>query len=267
MTQKDYYRILGVKPEVDSDEIRRCFRKKALEFHPDRNKDPDAAERMGEVNEAYAVLSDPDKRRNYDRMRRQFGSSAQDRFRAKYSQEDIFRGSDIHDVFEELSKVFGLRGFEDLFSNDHGPIYRSFQYRRPGISARGFVFFSSSGMRRRSADRPFLNGKMGRVLVEGIQNKFNIASPRKGKDRHDRIVISRELARSGGKVQYHCRLNNKVLLVTIPPGIGNGAQLRLRSMGDPGKGGGGPGDLYVSVKIRSGVLQRLKNMVAKISGF
>ena len=266
MTRKDYYRILGVTPEADNDEIRRSFRKKALQLHPDRNKAPDAAERMGEVNEAYAVLSDPEKRRNYDLLRRQFGSSAQDRFRARYSQEDIFRGSDIHDVFEELSKVFGLSGFEDLFNGEKGSVHRSFQYSRPGMSARGFVFYSSSTGRRSPAGRPFLGGSMGRILAEGIRRKLGIAAPRKGRNRNDRVVISRELARRGGKVQYHCRLNEKVLLVTVPPGIENGGRLRLKGMGEPGKAGGEPGDLYVSVKIRPKLLQWLKDAAAKCFG-
>jgi DnaJ-class molecular chaperone len=264
MTDKDYYGILEVQPDADRDEIRRAFRKKALQFHPDRNKDPDAVERMGEVNEAYAVLSDPEKRRNYDGMKRRFGSSAQDRFRERYSREDIFNGSDIQDVFEELSRMFGVRGFEDMFNARNGPLYRSFQYRRPGMSARGFVFFSSHGMGGKTCNHFFPRGNAGEFLAEGFRRKLGIFAPRKGKDRHDRIVISSELARKGGKVQYHCRLNDKTLLVTIPPGIKNGGALRLRGMGNPGKKGGEPGDLYVTVKIRPPMLQWLKNTAGRL---
>ena len=267
MTGKDYYGILGVKPDVDNDEIRRAFRKKALQFHPDRNKNPDAAERMGEVNEAYAVLSEPEKRRNYDLMRHRFGASAQDQFREKYSHEDIFEGSDIQDVFEELSRMFGLRGFEDIFNFDarRGPVYRTFQYRRPGMSARGFVFFSSSGINRMKFGRLSPGGKMGGFLAEGLRRRLGFVAPRKGKDRHDRIVISGDLARSGGKIEYHCRLNDKVLLVTIPPDIKNGGTLRLRGMGNPGKNGGEAGDLYVTVKIRSPVLHWLKKAAGRLT--
>ncbi len=264
MTGKDYYGILGVKPDADNDEIRRAFRKKALQFHPDRNKNPDAAERMGEVNEAYAVLSEPEKRRNYDLLRHQFGASAQDQFREKYSREDIFEGSDIRDVFEELSRMFGLRGFEDIFNARNGPLYRSFQYRRPGMSARGFVFFSSPGINGKTFNHLFPRGKTGDFLAEGLRRKLGFFVPRKGKDRHDRIVISSELARRGGKVQYHCRLNDKKLIVTIPPGIKNGGTLRLRGMGNPGKKGGEPGDLYVTVKIRPPMLQWFKDKAGKL---
>lgn len=266
MTRKDYYQILGVEPDAESDEIRRSFRKKALEFHPDRNKDPDAAERMGEVNEAYAVLIDPGKRRNYDLMRQQFGSSAQDRFRDRYSREDIFHGSDINDVLNDLSRVFGIRGFEDLFNGKNGPLHRSFHYRRPGMSARGFVFFSSTGSRRQSLDRTSPGGGIGGILAESIRKKLGFAAARRGKDRRDRIAISRRLASLGGKVQYHCRLNDKVLMITIPPGIESGAKLRLKGMGDPGKGGGETGDLYVSVRVRPRFFQWLKETAAKLSG-
>ena len=264
MIRKDYYQILGVKPDAEGDEVRRSFRKKALELHPDRNKDPDASERMGEVNEAYAVLIDPVKRRNYDLMRQQFGSSAQDRFRDKYSHEDIFHGSDIHDVLNDLSRVFGIRGFEDLFNGKHGPVHRSFHYRRPGMSARGFVFSTSAGSGKRPVLWPPGVG-IGGILADGIKKRLGFLAPRRGKDRHDRIVISRRLAGFGGKVQYHCRLNDKVLMITIPPGIESGSRLRLKGMGDPGKGGGEPGDLYVSIKIRPRFFQWLKETVAELS--
>jgi curved DNA-binding protein len=264
MTDKDYYGILGVQPDAASEEIRRAFRKKALQFHPDRNKDPDAAERMGEVNEAYAVLSDPEKRRNYDLMKHRFGAFAQDRFRQRYSREDIFKGSDIEDVFEELSRMFGVRGFQDIFDARRGPFSRSFQYRRPGMSARGFVFFSSPAMGGKALNHLFSRGKAGDFLAEGLRRKLGVFLPRKGKDRNDRVVISRELARKGGKVQYHCRLNNKTLLVTIPPGLKSGTTLRLRGMGNPGKHGGEPGDLYVTVKIRPHMVEWLKETAGKL---
>lgn len=265
MNRKDYYQILGVEPGAENDEIRRSFRKKALELHPDRNKDPDAAERMGEVNEAYAVLVDPGKRRNYDLMRQKFGSSAQDRFRDRYSTEDIFHGSDIHDVLNDLSRVFGIRGFEDLFNGKNGPSHRSFHYRRPGMSARGFVFFSSTRSGRQYFDRTYPGGGIGGILAESLGKKLGFAAPRRGKDRRDRITISRRLATLGGRLQYHCRLNDKALMITIPPGIKSGAKLRLKGMGDPGKGGGEPGDLYVSVRVRPRFLQWAKETVAKLT--
>jgi len=266
MKQEDYYRIIGVEPDASQEEIKGSYRKKALELHPDRNRDPDAAERMSRVNEAYAVLSDPEKRRDYDIMRQRFGASAEDRFRDSYSREDIFRGSDIHDVFEELSRMFGIRGFEDLFDGDHSPLYRSFNYRGPGVSARGFVFTTTPGAGRARGGRSFVTGSLGRVLAGGLRRKLGIAVPERGKDLKDRVVISSELARKGGRIQYRCKPAYKELLVTIPPGMTGGGRLRLKGLGEPGKDGGEPGDLYVTVKVRSNAMQWLKDLMGAIIG-
>ena len=123
MEQKDYYQILGIPQTAESQEIKEAYRQLAFKFHPDRNKeDPVAAEKMKTVNEAYAVLSNPAKRREYDSLRQQFGASAYSQFRKTYSDQDIFNGSDIHQVFEEVAKTFGFRGFNEIFKKCIGPI-------------------------------------------------------------------------------------------------------------------------------------------------
>ena len=102
MVQGDYYQILGVGGHSTQQQIKDAYRKLALQYHPDRNKgNPGAAEKMKKINEAYAVLSDPGKRREYDALRQQYGSFAYDRFRQGYSEQDIFRGSDINQIFED----------------------------------------------------------------------------------------------------------------------------------------------------------------------
>src|SRR3989339_584555 len=108
MEQKDYYTILGVEKDGSSKRIKEAYRKLALQYHPDRNPDPSASSKMKDVNEAYAVMSDPRKRKEYDLIREQFGGSAYGRFRQSYSDQDIFRGSDIGQVFEEISRIFGF---------------------------------------------------------------------------------------------------------------------------------------------------------------
>src|SRR4030043_2084679 len=98
--KRDYYEALGVSKTASKEEIKDAYRKLALQYHPDRNKSPDAEEKFKEISEAYAVLSDNDKRQQYDTL----GHSG---FDQRYSAEDIFRGADFTSVFRDL-------GFGDL---------------------------------------------------------------------------------------------------------------------------------------------------------
>ena len=107
MADKDYYKILGVSKTASQDDIKKAFKKLAFKYHPDKNPgDKKSEDHFKEVNEAYAVLSDEKKRRQYD----QFGSSG---FHQRYSQEDIFRGFDARDIFSEMG--FGGDIFGTIF--------------------------------------------------------------------------------------------------------------------------------------------------------
>ena len=144
MQQKDYYEILGVPANASSKNIKEAYRTLAFEYHPDRNKDNAvAAEKMKRINEAYAVLSNQKKRSEYDTLKEQFGSSATGHYRQSHSQQDIFRGSDVHQIFEEMARSFGFRGVDDIFKDFYGPGYRSFefkQYRGNGWRGGGILF-------------------------------------------------------------------------------------------------------------------------------
>ncbi|MDE1865384.1 MAG: DnaJ domain-containing protein [Candidatus Micrarchaeota archaeon] len=104
----DYYKILGVGKNATQDEIKSAYRSLALKYHPDRNKDKGAEDHFKQVNEAYAVLSDPEKRRQYDT----FGQAG---FNQRFSQEDIFRNFNFDDIFRD----FGFGGGFDF--GDIGP--------------------------------------------------------------------------------------------------------------------------------------------------
>jgi curved DNA-binding protein len=100
MAAKDYYQILGLGKDTSPEAIKRAFRKLAIEYHPDKNPgSSEAEERFKEINEAYAVLSDPEKKAHYDR----YGSAS---FHQHYTREDIFRGFDVEDLFREMG--FGV---------------------------------------------------------------------------------------------------------------------------------------------------------------
>lgn len=110
MATTDYYKILGIEKNAPADEIKKAFRKLAVKFHPDRNPDDKGAEdKFKEINEAYAVLSDPQKKEQYDT----YGSSG---FHKQYSQEDIFRNFDFNGTFKDM----GMGGGEDIFSRFFG---------------------------------------------------------------------------------------------------------------------------------------------------
>ena len=98
---EDYYQVLGVDKKASADEIKKAYRKLALKWHPDKNpNNKSAEEKFKKISEAYAVLSDTEKRQQYD----QFGSA--DQYRQQYSQEDIFRNFDIN----EILRGFGFEG-------------------------------------------------------------------------------------------------------------------------------------------------------------
>src|SRR6266498_1977511 len=109
MAEREYYKVLGLKKGATQEEIKKAYRKLAVKYHPDKNPgDKEAEDKFKEINEAYAVLSDPQKKQQYD----QFGSAD---FHQRYSQEDIFRGFDVGDLFKDAG--FGT---EDIFSKIFG---------------------------------------------------------------------------------------------------------------------------------------------------
>jgi DnaJ-class molecular chaperone len=263
MELNDYYQTLGVDRNASQKEIKEAYRKLALNYHPDRNKDnPAATARMKEINESYAALSDPEKRQRYDALRETYGSSAYGQFRQTYSEQDIFRGSDIHQIFEEISKAFGFRGFDEVFRETYGTGYRTFEFQRPGAFGRVFVGSSSGGNGHQQ--RSPLGGNLGRLLKYTLKKTWGVELPERGKDIEDRITISPELARSGGKIKYHCRQNAKELIVNIPPGIKAGQQIRLKGIGGNGKGGGEPGDLYVKIQLRGALVRKIRDFLSRL---
>lgn len=266
MRQKDYYEILEVNRNSTQQEIKEAYRKLAFQYHPDRNREnPSAVENMKDINEAYAVVSDSRKRKDYDFLREQYGTYGYDRFKQSYSEEDIFRGSDINQIFEEMAKAFGFRGFDEVFRESYGQGYRTFEFRRPGVFGRGFIFFGPGLGRKKheeipvsSESLPGVAGKLGRYL---LKRTFGIRESVRGKDLEDVIYLDPQQALKGAKGKYLHRKRSKELIITIPPGIKEGQKIRLRGMGKEGKDGGEPGDLYLNVKIKKPLLRRVRDLL------
>ncbi len=264
MAPKDYYKVLEVAENASQKQIKEAFRRLALQYHPDRNREEAAsADRMKAVNEAYAVLSNPKRRSEYDTLRQQFGETAHTHFRSSHSEQDIFRGSDINQIFEELARSFGLRGVDEIFKDVYGPGYRSFEFRRPGMFGRGFIFVSGFGTSRRPARRgPALQGRgFGRLSRQLRAKIASMAPTARGRDISDTIRLPQDLARQGGPWAYNHKQRNKKLVVKIPAGVREGQQIRLAGMGLEGRGGGPAGDLLLKIAFRRSMLERVKGLL------
>jgi DnaJ-class molecular chaperone len=260
----DYYQILGVDQTASDKQIKDAYRKLALQYHPDRNADdPSVSDKMKSINEAYAVLSDSGKRSEYDNLHRQYGSTAHNQFRQNYSDQDIFRGSDVNRIFEEVTRRFGLRGVEDIFKECYGKGYRQFEFRRPGFFATGFFFSGFPGGRGNGRGQLGSGPGMRRIARMVMEKMIQGRMPADGADLNDSIAISPELAATGGPYAYLARSQNKKLVVNIPPGMRDGQRIRLAGMGRPGRAGGAPGNLYLKVSIRQKrpLLEKLRRLI------
>lgn len=214
----DYYKTLGVEKGASEDEIKKAYRKLALKFHPDRNKgDKKAEEKFKEISEAYAVLSDEPKRKQYDA----FGDQ---KFHQQYSQEDIFRNTDFSSIFREFNMggQGGGSGFESIFGR----------------------IFGMGGARG-----GFGGGPEG---FEGFQPGMGGGRAPKGQDIEYPITISFHEAFNGGERQISFRLSDgstRQLKVKIPKGAKNGAKLRVGGKGVESPYGGEAGDLMIVLNV------------------
>jgi molecular chaperone DnaJ len=278
--KRDYYEVLGLKKSATHEELKKAYRELALRHHPDRvpaEKKKEAEDTFKEISEAYAVLSDPQKRALYD----QYGHAGVDQ---KFAREDIFKGTDFNSVFEGLGDL-GLGGgfFENLFGD------------------LGFAQFGSR--RKRAAQNNAAAGSKGRDLEVAVSvtleeafrgTEKSVTVPRydtcpmcggsgakPGTSRatcpdcngSGRKVVSSGIfqmaqpcARCGGTgsiVQTPCdeckgdgRVHvTRTLTVTIPPGVETGSRLRMRGEGEAGTKG--KGDLFLVVEVLShSVFQR-----------
>ncbi len=282
MNPKDYYKALGVLENSRPEEIKKAYRNLAFRFHPDRNAGNE--EMMKEINEAYAVLSDAAKRREYDALRQRYGPSARDQFRQTHNEQDIFRESDIGQIFEEFSRIFGYSKPENIFSQKkfYGPDYQKFQFKGPGFSRGGFFFYGPMGkafqqglkssrhqMQREATYRRSLFAtavvKAVALLQKMAAKRLGLNLPERGSNLYGVIKITPEEASAGDKVGYsHYRQGKpRELLIKIPPRIRDGQKIRLKGLGKDGTHGAEPGDLYLKVKIHTTLLGKITRLLKK----
>jgi len=263
MTRKDYYEILGVERDAGPGEIKAAYRRLAFQYHPDRNKgDGRAVEKMKELNEAYAVLSDTEKRRGYDGLREEYGAYAYDRFRQRYSEQDLFRGSDINKIFEEMARNFGFRHFDEVFREFYGQGFQTFEFSRPGAFGKGFIFFGQMGGGRHQqkvSSKPGVLPKLLGMLAGYFLKKVSgVTEGTQETDRHDVITIDPDDARRGARVSYIDGKTSRQFIITIPQGVKEGQTIRLKGAVSNNAYGAKAGDLYLKVRYRKGLVLMLK---------
>lgn len=216
---EDYYRLLGVSKNASKDEIKKAFRKLALKYHPDQNKDnKEAEEKFKKINEAYAVLSNDEKRKQYD----MFGAEG---FSKRFSQEDIFRGFDFNSIFKDMGigNMFGGRFFSDIFGGGR-------RSRRRSSSSYGF-------------QDPFGSGGPG-----GFSQGGGTSSPQRAETE---LQVSLEDVVFGAKKRVNLDTGSGVetIEISIPKGIEDGQKMRLKGKGPMDPFSGQRGDLYCKIKI------------------
>jgi len=214
MSNKDYYKILGVKKNASTEDIKKSYRKLAMKYHPDRNKDNKTAEeKFKEISEAYAVLSDAEKKKQYD----MFGAEG---FQQRYSQEDIFSSFDFSDIFREF-------GFGNIGGRKRGG--------GAGIFNHIFSGASSPRYRTNSVFTDF-GGRTGGLKGQDVIYELPV---------HLEDIFKTEQK----TISYNLGGIHQQIKVKIPAGIAHGKKLRLAGKGQPGPQGGPSGDLYIKIKI------------------
>lgn len=264
--KKDYYEVLGVPKDSSEKDIKGAYRKLAMKYHPDRSEEPDAEEKFKELSEAYAVLSDPEKRQKYD----QFGHAG---INSQYSQEDLFRGVN----FEDLLRGFGFGGGG----------------ARGGGESIFDMFFGGGGRGRGPARGRDLRYDVSLTLEQaatGLESTIDVprtencstcrgsgAKPgtapsvcgnchgsgqitRAQNTPFGQMVTSSACPKCGGRGQIivnpcgdcggtgRTRRTRKIN-IKIPAGVEDGQHLKLRGQGDAGDQGTENGDLYVVINV------------------
>ncbi|KPK38370.1 MAG: molecular chaperone DnaJ [Omnitrophica WOR_2 bacterium SM23_29] len=261
--KRDYYEILGVDKNASLEDIKRAYRKLALKYHPDRNPSnkKEAEEKFKEISEAYAVLSDPQKRTQYD----QFGHAGID---SRYTYEDIFRGADFSSIFEDL----GIGGsiFEDIFEGFgiFGGTRRSRRHRGSDLQYDLEITFEEAAF---GAAKDFVIPR--HEICSTCKGEG--AAPGHGKTKCPKCAGTGQISTSHGfgfffshtcdrcegegviigKPCQKCKGTGRIVVerkmhVKIPAGIESGMRLRISGEGEAGLRGGQRGDLYVLVYVK-----------------
>lgn len=254
-TQRDLYELLGVPRSASADEVKRAFRRLAMEYHPDRNKAADAEERFKEINAAYEVLSDPEKRGRYDRFGAAGvgGNAGQGGFGFQ-GFEDLGGFGDIFDAFfrgtgqrragpqrgADLRAVFTIDLADAVFGTE-----REIEYDRTQRCDQ------CQGTGARTGTAPGVcpecqgAGEVRRAQQSVFGQFVNVATCARCEGTGE--VVTDPCTQCRGRGAYRASVKR---IVQIPAGVEEGSQIRLTGEGDAGRRGGPAGNLYVELRVR-----------------
>jgi len=257
-TQKrDYYEVLGVSRNASDEEIKKAFRKLALEYHPDRNKSDGASEQFKEVNEAYQVLTDSKKRASYDRFGHE--GMAQNGARGFDGFENFGGFGDIFESFfgggsatRGRSRTVPRRGADLQYSVTVEFEEAAFGTEQEQDVQRTEICGRCQGVRSEPDSSPTTcpNCQGAGEIRRGTQSIFGqfMQVSACGRCRGEGEVITDPCTQCRGTGR---EVRRRKLAIVIPAGIESGTQIRLTGEGEPGMFGGPPGDLYVSVRVKA----------------
>ena len=280
MSGKDYYKILGVDKSASPAEIKKSYRKLALKYHPDHNEGDKSAEaKFKDLNEAYAVLRDPEKKQQYD----MFGAEG---FQNRFSQEDIFRDFDLGSIFKEFGFGRGGRGqggYSQMFGGGGGG-FDGFQNRQQRMKGQNLIYelhmtleeliqptsktiaYQINGrheqvsvkvpagikggqkLRLQGKGQPGPNGGLPGDLFVQIKETSHPLFRREDADLYLKQKIRFSQAVLGADIEVST-LEKKVLKLKIPPGTQNNAKFRPKNFGLPRYNGSGKGNAFVEINI------------------
>ncbi len=285
---KDYYQILGVSPEASFEEIKKAYRKLAFKYHPDRNNEQReyAESKFKEITEAYGILIDPEKRREYDKFRRYGGDytfkreqAGQDFAANPFEQifRDLFNNPETSRIFQEMQREFARHGvrfdrefMDNIFfsSGGRGRFMGGVFIFTPGRGMSSGTFGGGGSDLRnkryveldqdepRKSEEGFLQrlGRKVRGIFLGAGEKYseqNRLEQKQEKDLRYKLTIAPEEAQFGTEVNiaYNCGGKRVKLGVKVPPGTKEGTVLRVKGKGLAGRWAEAPGDLYLLVHI------------------
>lgn len=262
--KRDYYEVLGLARGATEEQIKTAYRRMTKQYHPDVNKDPDAEARFKEINEAYQVLNDSDKRALYDRIGHAAGNVGGGGYYDPYGGVGGVGGININDIFEMFTGVGARAAGPQRGSNVGTRLQLEFEQAVFGTNAEIDVTRyvtcatctgdgAEPGTKAETCDKCKGSGEIRRVQQSVFGSVVGVVACDKCKGEGRIVTTPCKTCKGDGRVRQ-----SDTLAVQIPAGVDDRAEIRLTGEGDVGVRGAPPGDLYITLMVKPHKLFRRK---------